>query len=158
VALRDIKPQMAGAASGVLNTTRQVGAVIGTAAVGALLQNRLAAALTTQAGQRTAGLPPSVRHNLVTGFQHAAKNGAGVGAGQGGGFRPPAGLPAQLVHQIEQIAHAIFTNGYVTAMRATMIMPIVILGVGALSCLAIKGNKPAAESAQPEAEKAPTRA
>jgi hypothetical protein len=39
-----------------------------------------------------------------------------------------------------------------------MIMPIVILGVGALSCLAIKGNKPAAESAQPEAEKAPTRA
>jgi EmrB/QacA subfamily drug resistance transporter len=158
VALRDIKPQMAGAASGVLNTTRQVGAVIGTAAVGALLQNRLAASLTTQAGQRTAGLPPTVRQNLVNGFQHAAKNGAGVGTGQGGGFKPPAGLPAQLAHQIEQIAHAIFTNGYVTAMRATMIMPIVVLGVGALSCLAIKGNKPAAESAQPEAQKAPTRA
>ena len=32
---------MAGAASGVLNTVRQVGLVIGTAAVGALLQNRL---------------------------------------------------------------------------------------------------------------------
>jgi EmrB/QacA subfamily drug resistance transporter len=158
VALRDIKPQMAGAASGVLNTTRQVGAVIGTAAVGALLQNRLAAALTAQAGQRTVGLPPAVRQNLVTGFQHAAKNGAGVGTGQGGGFKPPTGLPAELVHQIEQIAHAIFTNGYVTAMRATMIMPIAILGVGALSCLAIKGNKPADESAQPEAEKAPTRA
>ena len=41
VAMRNIQPQMAGAASGVLNTVRQVGLVIGTATVGALLQNRL---------------------------------------------------------------------------------------------------------------------
>jgi MFS family permease len=34
VAMRDIKPLMAGAASGVLNTTRQLGAVVGAAAVG----------------------------------------------------------------------------------------------------------------------------
>ena len=40
-AMRNIEPQMAGAASGVLNTVRQVGLVIGTATVGALLQNRL---------------------------------------------------------------------------------------------------------------------
>ena len=94
----------------------------------------------------------------MAGFQHAAKSGAGAGTGQGGGFTPPAGLPAQLVHQIEQIAHAIFTNGYVAAMRATLVLPIVILAVGALSCLAIRRGKPAAEPAQPKAEKAPTRA
>ncbi len=41
VALRNVNPMMAGAASGVFNTTRQVGTVIGTAGVGALLQNRL---------------------------------------------------------------------------------------------------------------------
>ena len=35
VAMRNIDPRMAGAASGVLNTVRQVGLVIGTAAVGA---------------------------------------------------------------------------------------------------------------------------
>ena len=41
IAMRNVKPLMAGAASGVFNTTRQVGTVIGTAGVGALLQNRL---------------------------------------------------------------------------------------------------------------------
>ena len=49
VAMRNIQPQMAGAASGVLNTVRQVGAVIGTAAVGALLQNRLSVTLPSTA-------------------------------------------------------------------------------------------------------------
>ena len=38
VALRNIQPRMAGAASGVLNTTRQLGAAIGSAVVGGLLQ------------------------------------------------------------------------------------------------------------------------
>ncbi|HET6213970.1 MAG TPA: DHA2 family efflux MFS transporter permease subunit, partial [Micromonosporaceae bacterium] len=45
VAMRNIQPQMAGAASGLINTTRQLGAVIGSAAVGALLQAQLAAKL-----------------------------------------------------------------------------------------------------------------
>ncbi|MGW0669641.1 DHA2 family efflux MFS transporter permease subunit [Streptomyces sp. NPDC002746] len=45
VAMYNVEPAMAGAASGVLNTIRQVGTVIGSAAVGAVLQNRLAAAL-----------------------------------------------------------------------------------------------------------------
>jgi hypothetical protein len=131
--------------------------VIGTAAVGALLQNRLSAALAGQARQRSAGLPPQARQNLVSGFSHAAKSGAGVGTGQGGGFRPPAGMPAQLAHQIEEIAHAVFTNGYVAAMRATMVLPIVVLAVGALSCLAIRRTTPApAEPAQTETQKAPT--
>src|SRR6266545_2263082 len=49
VAMRNIDPRMAGAASGVLNTVRQVGLVIGTAAVGALLQNRLVSSMNSQA-------------------------------------------------------------------------------------------------------------
>ena len=51
VAMRDIGTPVAGAASGLLNTNRQVGSVIGAAAVGALLQNRLAVALPSQARQ-----------------------------------------------------------------------------------------------------------
>jgi EmrB/QacA subfamily drug resistance transporter len=46
IAMSQVPQRLAGAASGVLGTTRQIGSVIGTAAVGALLQNRLAAALT----------------------------------------------------------------------------------------------------------------
>ncbi len=154
VAMRDVQYQMAGAASGLLNTTRQVGAVIGTAAVGALLQNRLSVALVSQARTRTVALPPATRDHLIAGFQATAQNGVGVGSGQGGAaVRLPQGLPAQLVHAIEQIAHAIFTNGFVEAMRWTMLMPIVVLLIGAVSCLLIKRNPaapPAAAAAGPD--------
>ncbi|MFD8986031.1 DHA2 family efflux MFS transporter permease subunit [Streptomyces sp. NPDC059564] len=44
-AMRNVEPRLAGAASGVNNTVRQIGSVIGAAAVGALLQGRLAAEL-----------------------------------------------------------------------------------------------------------------
>jgi EmrB/QacA subfamily drug resistance transporter len=139
VAMRDVQYQMAGAASGVLNTTRQVGAVIGTAAVGALLQSRLAVALTSQARSRITALPPAARDQVITGFQGAARNGAGIGAGQGGSsVSLPAGLPARLVPGIERVFQAIFTNGYVQAMRWTLVMPLVILIIGAISCLLIK--------------------
>ena len=141
-AMRDIQPAVAGAASGLLNTTRQVGAVIGTAAVGALLQNRLAASLTSQAATRSAALPPAVRSRLISGFQHSAHSGA-VGSGQGASVKLPPGTPADLAAKIGQIAHAIFTNGYVAAMRPTMAMPIAVLALGVLSCLLIKRNPPA---------------
>ena len=71
-ALRSVQPMMAGAASGMLNTVRQVGAVIGTAAVGALLQNRLAATLPAAARARTSALPARVQDSLVNGFRQAA--------------------------------------------------------------------------------------
>src|SRR5258708_398287 len=48
VAMRNISPQLAGAASGVVNTIRQLGAAIGSAVVGAVLQNQLATALHNQ--------------------------------------------------------------------------------------------------------------
>ncbi|MBV9795014.1 MAG: DHA2 family efflux MFS transporter permease subunit [Actinobacteria bacterium] len=43
IATRNVDPALAGAASGVLNTTRQTGSALGSAVVLALLQNRLAA-------------------------------------------------------------------------------------------------------------------
>ncbi len=122
VALRNVNPMMAGAASGVFNTTRQVGTVIGTAGVGALLQNRLIAGLTSQARLRSAGLPPQARDKLVAGFQSAAKGGLEVGSGR----------------QTTGLAGEIFTHGFVIAMRPTMLVPIVFLVAGAVSCVFIK--------------------
>jgi EmrB/QacA subfamily drug resistance transporter len=160
VAMRNVDPRMAGAASGVLNTVRQVGLVIGTAAVGALLQNRLVASMSSQAAARSAALPPQVRGRFITEIQHTAKNGIQVGAGQNGGISKQSGLPANLVAEVGRIGHDVFTFGYVDAMRSTMVLPVVLLVVGAVSCLAIRGRKrpaetgPAAPTATAESERA----
>src|ERR1700761_6547937 len=75
IAMREVDPRMAGAASGMLNTVRQVGSVIGTAAVGALLQNRLASSLASQASIHAAALPAQYRAPFVNGFRQAAASG-----------------------------------------------------------------------------------
>ena len=158
-AMRNIQPQLAGAASGVLNTVRQVGLVIGTAAVGALLQNRLVSSMSGQAQARAGALPPQVRHQFVTQIHNSANNGIQVGAGQNGGSTHQIpGAPASLVAEIARIAHEVFTFAYVTAMKQTMILPVVLLGIGALSCLAIKGGKPVSEPLPEQVEEAPTHA
>jgi EmrB/QacA subfamily drug resistance transporter len=135
VAMRNIDPRIAGAASGILNTTRQVGTLIGAAGVGALLENRLVNAFAVQATQRTAGLSASARAKIVAGFQAAARNGSDVGSG-----KKPTGLTGQ-----------IFTHGFIQAMRPTMGVPILVLLVGAASCLAIKHRSPLPPGTEPAA-------
>jgi EmrB/QacA subfamily drug resistance transporter len=157
VGMRNIEPRMAGAASGVLNTVRQVGLVIGTAAVGALLQNRLVSAMAAQASARSAVLPPQLRGRFVAGIENSAKNGIQVGAGQSGGSTQLGpGLPARVAAEIARIGHDVFTFAYVTAMRQTMVLPIILLGVGALSCLAIRESKRAPEPAEQPGQMAGT--
>ena len=141
VALRNVKPQLAGAASGMLNTNRQAGAVIGTAAVGALLQNRLAASLTSEATRRSAALPTAIRPRFVSSFQAAAKSGLQVGSGQSGGtFKPPPGTPSSLAAELGRLAQEVFGTGFVSAMRTTMILPIAVIAVAVLCCFAIKSR------------------
>jgi MFS family permease len=148
VAMREVDPRMAGAASGVLNTTRQVGSVIGTAAVGALLQNRLVAALTSQATSASASLPPQARAPFVNGFRQAASSGL-IGGGPAGSAAP-AGTPPGLAAQLHRLGAEVFSAGYVLAMRWTMVMPIAVVLIAAASCFAIK-NKPAGQGrAAPE--------
>jgi EmrB/QacA subfamily drug resistance transporter len=142
VAMRNIPPQLAGAASGVLNTVRQVGLVIGTATVGALLQNRLVSSIASQASTKSAALPPQVRGRFVSEINKSAQSGIQVGAGQtGGSTRVGPGVPAQIVTEITRIGHDVFTSAFVTAMKQTMILPVILLAIGALSCLAIKEGK-----------------
>jgi EmrB/QacA subfamily drug resistance transporter len=150
VAMRNIDPRMAGAASGVLNTVRQCGLVIGTAAVGALLQNRLVSAMTTQATTRSAALPAQVRGHFVEQIKHSASNGIQVGAGQNGGSSALPGLPARLAAELARIGHDVFTSGYVTAMRSTMVFPVILLAIGALSCLLLKEGRRTAEDVLPD--------
>jgi EmrB/QacA subfamily drug resistance transporter len=138
VAMRDVAPQVAGAASGMLNTVRQVGSVIGTAAVGALLQNRLISSLTSQATIHSAGLPAHVRETFVSGFRQAAATGLLNGSPASSG--PSGGVPAALAAELRRLGAEVFAQGYVLAMRWTMVLPIAVVALAAVSCLAIKGK------------------
>lgn len=154
VAMRNIEPRMAGAASGVLNTTRQLGGVLGSAIVGAVLQNRLATSLHDQAVARSAQLPEQIRTPFINGFASAAKSGLQVGRGQSGSaLHVPPGVPPQVAQQVQQIAHDVFVYGFIDAMRPSLAVSIVVLIVGGLSCLALQG-RPRSGTAQNEREPA----
>ena len=135
-AMGEIEPQMAGAASGVFNTTRQVGGAVGSAVVGAVLQNRLAAGLHDQAVAVSGQLPEAMRQRFIDGFSNAAKAGLEIGRGQSGGaLNLPPGVPRHVAAQIAGLAHDVYINGYLQAMRPTLIVPVVGLLLGAISCL-----------------------
>jgi len=141
MATRDLKPELAGVASGVLNTLQELGAVIASASIGALLQNRLATGLHNQAVSYSAQLPAAFRGQFVQGFSQAASNGLEVGRGQtGGSVQLPPSVPAQIVHQVQQIAEAVFAHAFVNAMRPTMVLPIVIVLAAAINCFAVRNR------------------
>jgi EmrB/QacA subfamily drug resistance transporter len=155
VAMRNISPRMAGAASGVLNTTRQVGAAVGSAVVGAVLQNRLAITLHDQAVSHASALPAAYRDQFVKAFSSVAANGFQIGTGQNGASLP-SGLPPAVAAQLTALAHQVFVSGYIDALKQTLVLPIAVLALTAFSALLIKRRaRPVeVEHGEPAAEKA----
>ncbi|RPK48458.1 Multidrug resistance protein 3 [Streptomyces sp. ADI92-24] len=151
VAMYNVEPAMAGAASGVLNTIRQVGTVFGSAAVGAVLQNRLAVSLQDEAAERAAGLPADVRGPFLAGFRDAARSGQEAGVGQNGAaIQLPRGTPTGLARHIEQAAASTYEHGVVHAMRPTLVLPIVVIAVGAVSCFLVRRRQSTSPRTSPE--------
>jgi EmrB/QacA subfamily drug resistance transporter len=158
VAMRNIPQHLAGAASGVFNTTRQLGGAIGSSVVGAVLQNRLSAALKEQAASRAGDLPlqlpATVRQKIIDSFS-ASGQGLQVGRGQTGAgsaaFQLPPNVPPAAAHQIQQQVaayfHDVFVNAYLVAMRPTLLISVSVVLLAAISCLGIQRRKAAAAAA-----------
>jgi MFS family permease len=81
-ATRNLPPQSAGAGAGIYNTTRQVGAVLGSAAIAAVIEARLATNLGATAAGATgagaagggtdgSGLPPQVASGFASAMSEA---------------------------------------------------------------------------------------
>jgi EmrB/QacA subfamily drug resistance transporter len=165
VAMRNIPQHLVGAASGVFTTTRQLGGAIGSAVVGAVLQNRLSASLKDQAASRAgelpAQLPAAGKQKIIDSFSTGGQGGLEVGRGQTGAgsasFQPPPNMPASVLHQVQQqIAayfHDVFVNAYLVAMRPTLLISIAVVLLAAISCLGIQRRKVAAAAAAQELER-----
>jgi EmrB/QacA subfamily drug resistance transporter len=141
LATRDLQPRLAGVASGVVNTIQELGGVIGSAAIGALLQNQLSTDLHARAVSYSSQLPNQARAPFVEGFSQAAKSGLQVGRGQTGtSVSSPAGIPAQIAEQIQHVAHLVFTQAFVDAMRPTMALAIAVILVAAVASFAARNR------------------
>lgn len=134
IATRDLRAELAGAASGVLSTLQELGTVIGTASIGALLQNRLAVGLRHQAQHYASSVPAPYRSGFVHGFAHTKLE---VGAGQAGGASLPHGAAGR---QLVAAAQNVFAHGFVDAMRPAMVLPIAVLVVVGLSCFLVRSK------------------
>ena len=137
-AMRNVEPRMAGAASGVNNTIRQVGSVVGSA-VGGRRPAEPAGELAPGRGGRArpASFRPRRAAQFVEGFQDAAKGGLEVGAGQTGiAQHLPANVPSGTADQLRRLAGEVFSHGFVHAMKPTMGLPVLVVLIGAAACRA----------------------
>jgi EmrB/QacA subfamily drug resistance transporter len=147
LAMRTIAPAQAGAASGFLNTVRQVGGALGSAIVGAVLQNRLASEMTSQAIRYSAQLPAQFRDKFIAGFSHSSRSGLQVGRGQTGGGKVPTGLPANVARHVAQLGQQVFHTAYINAMHVALALPVISMALGAVLTLVFMHSQKAAQQA-----------
>jgi hypothetical protein len=137
-----------------MNTMRQLGAVLGSAAVGALLQVQLARQLGESADRNADALPASFRPRFLEGF-HRAATGRGIEIGTGQtGAHIPADIPSSVRPAIEQVATKAFYEAYVPAMRATLLLPVIVLAVAALAAFLVRPDEEPAEASSDSDEEA----
>jgi EmrB/QacA subfamily drug resistance transporter len=136
MAMQDVAAKFAGSAAGVINTTRQAGAVIGGAVVGAVLQSSLASALVGQSRTYAGQVPADSRNGFLAAFQRAAAGGLQVGPGQHVDVTQP-GLTAEAEALLTRIAHDAFNHAFVLAMQPTIGLAVAIVLFAAASCLLI---------------------
>jgi EmrB/QacA subfamily drug resistance transporter len=155
IAMRSVEPALAGTASGIFNTSRQVGGVLGSAAIGVLLQARISASMGAEAADAAKELPAQYRADFVESLSHAANSANELNDRIGAAV--PGDLPASVVSRLDRLAEQVVHNGLTDAARATMLLPIAVLLVGALAALLMRRN-PAPEPPAPEpaAESVPT--
>jgi EmrB/QacA subfamily drug resistance transporter len=129
IAMRQVRAKQASAAAGLMNTARQLGAVLGSAAL-----------------RNVQALPESFRPWILDGFNKAAHTARGleIGAGQSGAHLP-ADLPASVRPAIEQVALKTFYDAYIPTMRITLLVPVVVLALAVVGAMFVRAPEPEPE-------------
>ncbi|GAA3539848.1 DHA2 family efflux MFS transporter permease subunit [Amycolatopsis ultiminotia] len=152
--MASVPRQLTGTASGIFNTARQVGGVLGSAAIGVLLQARISASITDEAAAAAAQLPEPYRAPFADGIAQAA---ASTGEfGSSGGSAPIPGLPTELAARAGRLASQAVNSGLTDAARTTLILPVAVLVLGVLSAAVLRRVTPRPATSPPSAEPAPS--
>ncbi|ALG08774.1 hypothetical protein AOZ06_19295 [Kibdelosporangium phytohabitans] len=139
VAMHGVEPASAGAASGMINATRQFGSVLGTAGFGVLLQNQLVGSLGTHARAVAADLPAEVRQGFVAGVEQAAGRGVEfVRLRDGTAVAAPNGASAETSRVVSDAARRVFSDGFVQAFHASLAFPVIALVLGVGCCVFVQ--------------------
>lgn len=143
-----LEPRLIGAGAGIFNTSRQVGSVFGSAAIGVLLQARMSIELPAAARTEASALPAEYRQPFVDAMTKAANSsGEFAGATQAS---PPPGVPGQVARQLEALAQSAFEHGFTSATKFSLLLPVAVLFVGVLACLSMARKRPAPAPAHSE--------
>lgn len=133
--LRCVSPPMMGTASGMLSMTRLVGGSIGVAVIVSVLQSNLFAAANSLAVSAIQQVPNNQRQ-AFTDYLTALVQNRGVSS-------------TTLSLQLQQQAHQIYSQSFVSALHPTLIMVVSVLLVAVLLVLSVRRQA----TSQPKIEK-----
>jgi hypothetical protein len=119
------------------------------------MQSQLLSAMQSRAATDATQLPAQFRSRFVDAVSAAGSSGFDVGRGQSGAHLP-TGIPPQGLQLLQRLFHDVFVNGYVSAMRPTLLVPVAgfILGAGACLLIARRERAGAATALEPANEPA----
>lgn len=139
----------AGAGAGAFNTNRQIGGVIGSAAIVAMLTSRLGHTVPAAAKDAAASLPDAVRGQFLDRFSHLS--GSAFSAGSASAPQLPSSVPPAVADQIKAAALQAVHHGFATAVAETMLLAVAVFALGLVSALLMHGQRAQRRSVPDEA-------
>jgi EmrB/QacA subfamily drug resistance transporter len=149
LAMRDVQPAQAGAASGFLFTNRQAGQALGSAVIGSVLANRVASELPVQAANLASQVPASVRGQFLAGFQRASHDSQNFGISQAPVVKVSSDPSHTLVQHIASVSHEVFGQAFLNAARPSLAICAGIMVLSAVFATLFRGGR-SAEAARQE--------
>lgn len=142
VATSGLGPKTAGAGSGIFNTTRQIGGVVGAAVIVAVLTSRLATAIPQAAERLAQGLPKELRQPFIDSFSQLPAQGTSPFSA---GHDPTVfqAVPGQYRQVVETAAHQAYLDGFSAAVGQSILVTACVAAIGLLAALAMnRGAQP----------------
>jgi MFS family permease len=143
LAMRDVQPALAGAASGVLFTTRQVGQALGSAVIGSVLANQVASGLPAQAARLAAQVPTPLRGQFLAGFRQASHASQSFGIGQARTAALSSDPSPAVAHRLAVVSHEVFGQAFLNAARPSLAICAAVLLLAAALAVGLRGGRSA---------------